>query len=589
MWLKKLMPSNDNALMRDIIQISEKKVNWILFVVFALVIFVECCLAHYFSQHSILISSIWKQPLYFWAFYLPKIAIAAMLGSLVFLLKNKWWLILVSLLINVWIWANMLYFRVYGGFIDGYVMMMADNLKGFESSIAALIEVKDFVFFFMTLLLAILIYLLRKWSKREMKTGLIVFAISCVLWACASNLNFHKYELFTGHSNIRKIAPISVFYNPLSYNTRTIIAGTAPVYDYSILHMFLFAIDDIVEHTLLSLNKPDITKEDLFLIQSRQGSQRYIKKNSDKLILILFESLEDWVVQPEFMPNTYELIRTNHSLHAHKLSKQTLAGGSADGQMLVNTGLLPINRGAVCFEYPFNSFPNLPKKHSATLLPHPIDVWNQKCMSPAYGYDTTIVVKKESEAFNNSVEVLKSGYDMLQIITIASHEPFNAAAESNLSLPSDMPEMMAAYIKCVNVTDSYIGIMIDALKQSQLFDSTTIVITGDHTIFHKERRDVFYSYCQLHGLKYGVENAYCPLIVYSTAYEGRLQCDVEAYQMDVYPTILRVLGYDDYYWKGFGVNLADSAEYNHRAINEKDAYRLSNLMIRNDYFKDSIH
>ena len=75
---------------------------------------------------------------------------------------------------------------------------------------------------------------------------------------------------------------------------------------------------------------------------------------------------------------------------------------------------------------------------------------------------------------------------MIQIVTLASHEPFGAGGSSLLELPEDMPEMMAKYIKCVNVTDRYLGYMIDSLISRQLLDSTTIFITGDHTIFHKE-------------------------------------------------------------------------------------------------------
>ncbi len=572
----------------DAISKKEKIANWILFAFFALVIFLKCCMGHYFTQHSILVSSIWKQPLCFWAFYMPKIAIAVLLSSTVFLFRNKWWIVLISLLIDIWLWANIIYFRVYGGYIDGYVLLMTSNLKGFESSIQSLIETKDCMFFVFTIVLAGVILLLRQWNNREWKTGLIVFAGSCIFWACATNLTFYRYEKTSYVDHIYYVAPMYCFYNPLSQTTRMTVAGTAPVYDYSMLHMFFFAMDDLAEHAFLGLRKPLMSEEDIAIVQHlMQGEKRYLENNG-RLIVILFESLEDWVVQPEFMPNTYRLINSGHSLHAHKLTKQTMAGGSADGQMIVNTGLLPIDRGAVCFDYPFNTYPVLPKHLSATILPHPIDVWNQKCMSPAYEYDTTIVVGGENEAFHRVYWALESGYDMIQIVTIVSHEPFNSAGLSDLVLPNSMPDLMASYIKCVNVTDRHIGQMIDDIERQNLIDSTTIVITGDHTIFHKERRDVFSSYCESNGLEYGVENACCPLVIYSPMIDGQQETNVEAYQMDIYPTILGVLGYDDYYWKGFGVNLADSASFNHRMIDEQEAYQLSNLIIRNDYFKDIV-
>lgn len=560
----------------------ENKANWLIFAFLVISIFLKCCMGHYYMRHGIMFASLWKAPLYFWSFYLPKLSIALVLASFVFLFRNKWWLIGLSLFVDFWIWANIIYYRVYEGVIDGYVIMMAGNLKGFTSSILSLIEWKDCLFFVLTALLALLIYWLRQREERSFLTYISMFAFSCLFWAFTSNLNFYRYEVFADHEPIQKIAPSVVFTKPFSQSTRLTVAGTAPFYDYSVLHMAFFALDDIYEMYLGAENKPIITEEELAVLKSLQGSQ-YYTKNNKKLILILFESLEDWVVQPEFMPNTYRLINTEHSFFAHKLRKQTYSGSSADGQMMANTGVLPIDRGAACFSYPFNKYPSLPKEHAATLLPHPIDVWNQKCMSPAYGYDTTIVISEEN-AFKQTASFIQKGYDMIQIVTIASHEPFGGGTSSLLKLPEDMPDMMAKYIKCVNVTDKYIGYMIDSLINYHLLDSTTIFITGDHTIFHKERRDKFYTYCKENNLNYGVEGAYCPLVVFSPFILQSKRCDEEAYQMDVFPTIVELLGYDDYYWKGFGVNLIKDSACSNRIISEKTASELSDKLIRNNYF-----
>lgn len=561
------------------------RANWLLFALLATMVFIKCCLGHYFLQHSILVASLWNHPLYFWSFYLPKIAISLLFGSSVFFIKNKWWMVIICLLIDIWLWTNLLYFRVYGGVIDGYVLMMTSNLKGFTSSIFALMEWKDSLIFLLTGILAICVYLLRNEHCRDWRRGVMTLMISSLVWAGASNLNFIRYQVFLRQENVRIIAPSFVFYAPFGQTTRSCVAGTAPYYDFSLLHMFFFAIDDLVMQLIGIESIPDIADEDLKIIQSLQGSQ-YCINNGHKMILVVFESLEDWVVQPEFMPNTYKLLESGHSFHAHRIAKQAMAGGSADGQMIINTGLLPIDKGAVCFSYPFNVFPSLPKKQAVTYIPHPIDVWNQKCMSPAYGYDTTVVVGEESAAFEKTTSALIAGYDMVQIITITSHEPFHDSDLSHLQLSHDMPELMAAYIKSVNVTDEYIGRMMQELCAANLMDSTTIVITGDHTIFHKERRDAFTEYFNNKDVNYGVEYAYCPLIIYSLEIKGDLQCYTEGYQMDVYPTILGVIGYKDYYWRGFGINLLDSTHLDSRDISEKDALRLSNIMIRNNYFSN---
>ena len=55
--------------------------------------------------------------------------------------------------------------------------------------------------------------------------------------------------------------------------------------------------------------------------------------------------------------------------------------------------------------------------------------------------------------------------------------------------------------------------------------------------------------------------------------------------MDIYPTLLSLLGAEGYDWKGFGVNLLDSAAVAQRHIGPAQAATLSDKMIRNDYFR----
>ena len=70
---------------------ESKYANWYLASIFAITIFLQCCLFHYLAFHSILISSLWRNPLTFWSFYLPKMSIAVFVASFVFIFKRKNW------------------------------------------------------------------------------------------------------------------------------------------------------------------------------------------------------------------------------------------------------------------------------------------------------------------------------------------------------------------------------------------------------------------------------------------------------------------------------------------------------------------
>lgn len=149
-----------------------------------------------------------------------------------------------------------------------------------------------------------------------------------------------------------------------------------------------------------------------------------------------------------------------------------------------------------------------------------------------------------------------------------------------------MPEIMSSYLNCLLYTDSCIGAVVDMVMNSPLAENTTIVITGDHTIFQTESAySELNTYAKANHIDFYTGHNFTPLIIYSPEIEGNIQVTDTCYQMDIFPTILHLIGAEDYYWHGFGVNLLDSAARNNRPCTEQEAYRLSDLMIRSDYFR----
>ena len=67
--------------------------------------------------------------------------------------------------------------------------------------------------------------------------------------------------------------------------------------------------------------------------------------------------------------------------------------------------------------------------------------------------------------------------------------------------------------------------------------------------------------------------------------DGNFRVDDICYQMDIFPTMLHLIDCGDYYWHGLGVNILDENARQNRGLIEQEAYRISDLMIRNDYFR----
>ena len=207
-------------------------------------------------------------------------------------------------------------------------------------------------------------------------------------------------------------------------------------------------------------------------------------------------------------------------------------------------------------------------------------------MSPAYAYDTTFIRNEnDSVLFQTTLDRLHKGYQMIQVITMSSHSPFRyGASRSHLQLPQQLPVFMSDYLKSIHYMDAGLQILLAQIDCDSLLSKATIVITGDHTIFPDDKRKEYTTICHANNLNFQIEEAFVPLIIYSPQIKESIQVTDTCYQMDIYPTIMHLIGCEDYYWKGFGVNLLDSAAIHNRQISEQEAYELSDKLIRSNYF-----
>ena len=94
----------------------------------------------------------------------------------------------------------------------------------------------------------------------------------------------------------------------------------------------------------------------------------------------------------------------------------------------------------------------------------------------------------------------------------------------------------------------------------------------------------FDTFAQKNDINMQTTKTFTHLIIYSPNISENTQVTDTCYQMDIYPTIMHLIGCEDYYWKGFGVNLMDSIARHNRPVSEQEAYELSDKLIRSNYF-----
>lgn len=258
------------------------------------------------------------------------------------------------------------------------------------------------------------------------------------------------------------------------------------VRDYSVIQ-FLFIT--IKEYALLQ-------EEEKYILTEREKNRinQFIYNTSDitnakrPLIICVIESFNSVVINEEFMPHLHKFLdTTNNLLVCDKMITQVKQGGSSDGQMIIQTGLLPLNEGAACYRFCFNQYPSIPHlfNKSAIILPHEPHVWNQARMNTAYGIGTSIDKHPDNDKLLFESTIKQSlEYDYLMMLTISTHMPCTSYADSsNLEIPDSIPTLIKNYIKSVNVLDKGMKILFDAISTDEHLKESTIVITGDHCLW----------------------------------------------------------------------------------------------------------
>lgn len=348
-------------------------------------------------------------------------------------------------------------------------------------------------------------------------------------------------------------------------------------------------------------------------------------------ILILAESFESWVLEQEvegqeITPCLNRLLKEPTTLYAPHVLTQVKGERSIDAQLMINAGMLPLNSGAYSSLYPDNHYATLPKamhelKHSRNYLLtiDKVSTWNQGAIAYSFGLDTIIAYHdfRKAEAFGthkrigdvpffeqcsekiSEGEVWKQNETVfMQFVTYSGHAPFVLPQHlQEISFSDSIPAKAADYMKTARYTDKALGQFVDFLKSRPEYKETLIVITGDHEGLAFYRNEL----CQAPAMQGVVsDKPYTPLIILNSPVGMRYE-DVMG-QIDIYPTLLQLLGLERYPWKGMGqsilsptkrglavgshMNVEGDASDSLTLHHLQQAHDIADLMLRFDYLKE---
>lgn len=506
--------------------------------------------------------------------YLNKAGVALLLSFPVLIAQRKTVYLITHFLLDLFLIANLMYFRTYYTAIPPESYMLAGNLSDFTASVWSSLSWADLYFPLSTLTGW---YISAKTNGLKPYTDKYRERISYFL--SLSTVFLVAILFYINEGGI--LAENEKLQNANYYTVRT------PVFTvFGSLYCDYFREETVLTPGIQS----DI--DEWFALEAGDEGILDIEHRKN-CIVILAESFESWVLErevegKEITPCLNALMKEDNTVYAPHVLTQVKGGRSIDAQLMLNTGLLPIENGAYSIKYPQTTYPSLVKafrekygKVKSYVMTVDKDItWNQRTVAENFGYDS-LIWKKDFVHDEKIGSRKKLGdYSFLsqcakkmssealwppdvpvfvQCVTYSGHAPFKLHDKyRQISFSDSIPQPMNDYITMANYTDRAIGNFIRKLRANGKFDDTMIIITGDHEGLASDRKRLVNTSA---GKGVVSPERYTPFIVLNAPLQLRYEKVIG--QIDLYPTIMDLLGLNAYEWKGLGHSIlkAHSPKY----------------------------
>lgn len=493
------------------------------------------------------------------------VAAAALVLAMIVWLPRRWPTIIVLVLADLWLLAGVWYYRANLLWLTWGAVRTITELNGFADSITVYLTWTQLLFPLLTALAVAALYLLPHHAVtwRTWLTGLGATASLFLFSVLARAINPLTEEQRMKDFRAEEHFFIST-HSPLA-QAGYVLHGACQEgrFQWSASRPFTPVEQAIMDAVYRSPEAPN----------APQGH----------LVYILVESLETWALQAHDVhgepvcPRLTAYMVSHPTFFVPHVHSQQKYGRSGDGQLITQTGLLPISNGVACTQYGHNTYPNLAHFYADGVVfnPYFINVWNQVAVTTSYGFQRLMRARTPANE-TDSVIMEKTRHYLSRAtvptavlaLTLNTHAPFRSRRDS-VDLPDSYTSIEQDYLRSVRYLDRQVGRLLAWADTAATMQNATIVITADHNHFPEQG-----------------EQGLCPFILSAPCVTTSDTIN-EALQMDLFPTVLHAIGQMNYAWRGFGIDLLspDANIYlSKRPIAPQEAYKLSDKLIRNDYF-----
>ena len=499
---------------------------------------------------------------------------------------------IIVFLFSFWVLSQLWYYRTYDDLMPFSSFLLFDNISPLLlNSIKASMKLTDILFILPPFFLFILYWFLfvdtiKKTPVNSKKR--VIYTISILLFAILIHL-MNAYVFYSKMQN-RTTCHLGIRYvNTVNYISYFDFNGFVPF----CIHSF---INTILEKRSLNIKEKEEIESFLSKYMLKYTDNQYAVKEKQNLIVIIVESLNSWLINfkldsIEVTPHLNQLCQENNSILALHIQPQVKSGRSSDAHFMYNTGLLPINNGAVAVRFGEAEYPSLAKAlkgyKSLSMVCDDAKYWNQETAFKSYGftqlYDSRSMMNTSGN-INDHILLEKAANQIkhvdfpfyAQLVTISMHYPYNTLEipSTNISKSKLYTKDIRNFLEKAHFCDNAIGKFIQELKETGIYEKSLIAIISDHNEIDKN---------QIENRKETLpEDKEIAMIILNGSQKLNYTSKME--QIDIYPTLLDLMGANNYPWKGLGHSIFRKDSILLLPLEERRSY-ISDLIITKGYFK----
>ncbi len=469
------------------------------------------------------------------------------------------WIITIHILMNVLLYANVVFYRFNSDFITLPVLTQTSNFGSLGGSIASLVTWTDLLY----LVDIVILIMLYNWSKKDwsvervkvrkplliLATGVLVFAFNLSL------AEADRPQLLKRTFDRNYIVKYLGIYNFSIYDTiQNLQTSTQRV---------LADSNDITEIENYTKNKYAEPNPELFGVGKG--------KNIIKIHLESFQSfLIDYELHgEEVTPFINSLVRNQDEdfTYFENFFHQTEQGKTADAELIVDNSLYGLPQGSAFVTKGTNTYQALPailgQQQDYTSAVFHGDVktfWNRDEIYKQFAIDKFFddtyydmspeqVIGyglKDKPFFKESMPLLESLQQPFyaHMMTLTHHHPYLIDEEDATIAPAETGDRSVdRYFQTARYLDESLEQFFDDLKETGLYDDSIIMIYGDHYGISENHNRAMSELIgeEITPLK-NAELQRVPFMIKIPGVEGQGTVQEYAGQIDVVPTLLHILG-----------------------------------------------